>query len=160
MKENLQHSEAFEYYYSLGKERSLVAVSCQYDVSERTVARWSKTFSWQERIELRDIEISKKLEEKTNTTIVNEKANYRKIIKASIATFVERLKNKEVDVTTIADLERLIKLDLLLMGEATEQSKIEWLLPECANLSGEELIKYAEQIIERARPFISDIDTN
>jgi hypothetical protein len=121
MKETLLHSEAFEYYYSLGKDRSLVQVAQKFSKSETSVNKWNKAFSWQERIELRDIENSKKLAEKTDSTIVNEKANYRKIIKAAIATFVEKLKSKEIKVIEVSDLEKLIKLDLLLMGESTEE---------------------------------------
>jgi len=121
MKETLLHSEAFEYYYSLGKDRSLVQVAQKFSKSETSVNKWNKAFSWQERIELRDIENSKKLAEKTDSTIVNEKANYRKIIKAAIATFVEKLKSKEIKVIEVSDLEKLIKLDLLLMGESTKE---------------------------------------
>lgn len=125
MKETLRHREAFEYYYGLGQSRSLVAVASHFGVSERTVARWSKNFAWQERIEQRDIENAKHLEKKTNELVVNEKANYRKIIKAAIGDFVKRMAAGDVTVNSVSDLERLVKLDLLLMGEATENNTIE-----------------------------------
>ena len=125
MTETLRHREAFEYYYGLGQSRSLVAVASQFNVSERTVARWSKNFAWQERIEQRDIENAKHLEKKTNEVVVNEKANYRKIIKAAIGDFVRRMASGDVTVNSVSDLERLVKLDLLLMGEATENNTIE-----------------------------------
>lgn len=121
MKETLRHREAFEYYYGLGEARSLVSVARQYNVSERTIARWSVEFAWQERIEQRDIENARRLEKKTDTTVVNEKANYRKIIKAAIADFVRRIQSGQVAVESVTDLERLVKLDLLLMGETTSE---------------------------------------
>ena len=121
MKETLRHQEAFEYYYTLGEKRSIPQVAQKYAVSTAGVKKWSKAFNWQERIEQRDMENSRRLEKKTNNTIVNEKANYRKIIKASIQTFVEKLRAGAIEVESIQDVERLVKLDLLLMGEATDR---------------------------------------
>ena len=124
MKEELHHREAFEYYYGLGENRSLRLVSGEYKVSGKTAAKWSKSFNWQERIEQRDMENSRLLEKKTNNTIVNEKANYRKIIKAAIGKFVKNLQEGKVDISSVQDAERLVKLDLLLMGEATERGEV------------------------------------
>lgn len=116
MQETLQHKEAFEYYYSLGDKRSFKLVESQFNVSNMSVARWSKAFNWQERILQRDIEIGKKLEIKTNTTVLDEKANYRRIIKEAITAMgTPRAESAK-------DLEILVKLDLLLMGEATEKT--------------------------------------
>jgi hypothetical protein len=120
MKETLKHKEAFEYYYSLGAGRNLPSVAVQCGVSEKSVATWSKTFDWQARIEQRDMENAKRLQKATDDTVVAVKARYRKIVQTAIGDFVKRMKEGEVKVISIMDLERLIKLDLLLMGEATE----------------------------------------
>ena len=117
MVESLRMKEAFEYYYSLGDKRSLQQVAKKFTVSETSARKWSAAFNWQERVVQRDIEISKGLEKKTNTTILNEKANYRRIIKETIA------KMAGVEVSNIKDLDTLVKLDLLLMGEATEKNE-------------------------------------
>ena len=117
MQESLRHREAFEYYYSLGVGRSIPQVALEYSVSVAGAKKWSKSFNWQERVVQRDIELSKGLEKKTNTTILNEKANYRRIIKETIA------KMGEITVNNAKDLDALVKLDLLLMGEATEKSE-------------------------------------
>lgn len=117
MQETLQHKEAFEYYYSLGTQRNLIAVHVWFKCGKRTVEIWSKAFNWQERVIQRDIELSKGLEKKTNTTILNEKANYRRIIKETIG------KMEEISINNTKDLETLVKLDLLLMGEATEKNE-------------------------------------
>ena len=128
MKEELHHQKIFDIYYSMGENRSLQKLRAQLcqDSAENvphvnTLKSWSKAFNWQERIEQRDMENSRRLEKKTNNTIVNEKANYRKIIKASIQTFVEKLRAGAIEVESIQDVERLVKLDLLLMGEATDR---------------------------------------
>jgi transposase len=120
--ESLRHREAFEYYYGMGKDRSLSQVASRFDVTVQAVGKWSSSFNWQERIEQRDIENGKRLAKKTDDTIVETKANYRKIIKACIAQAVEKIRNRELTAATIQDLERLIKTDMLLLGEATERN--------------------------------------
>ena len=117
MQETLKHKEAFEYYYCLGDSRGYREVTQKFNVTLTSIANWGKAFNWQERIIQRDIEVSKKLEKKTNTTVINEKANYRKIIKDSLA-------NIKMKPESIRDMEILIKLDLLLMGEATEETTV------------------------------------
>lgn len=119
-KENLHQKEAFELYYSLGESRTLDKVAELLGRNKRTLYEWSTRFNWQERVLQYDIEISKKLKEKTVNTIANEKANYRKIIKLAISDFVKRLSSGEIKVATVAELEKLIKMDLVLMGEADE----------------------------------------
>lgn len=123
MKETLRHNEAFEFYYSLGENRSYLKVADKFDTSKTTVYKWAKQFNWNERVQQRDIEIAKKLEKKTNTTVTNEKARYRTIVKAAINDFAKRLHEEEIEVNSVLDLERLVKLDLLLMGEPTDRTE-------------------------------------
>lgn len=125
MKETLKHKEAFEYYYGLGDQRSYPAVARKFTVSVTSIKKWAKAFNWQERVEQRDIENARRLEEKTNETVVATKATYRKIIKAAIGRWVKRFQGGEIDVESVWDLERLVKLDLLLMGEPTDRSEHE-----------------------------------
>lgn len=118
MIETLQHKEAFEYYFSLGENRGYREVVQKFNVSLTTIAKWGKSFNWQERILQRDIEIGKKLVTKTNTTVLNEKAKYRKLIQDAIAGM------GDIKVETVKDYETLVKLDLLLMGESTGEASI------------------------------------
>ena len=139
MKEKLRHIEAFEYYYSLGDKRNLSSVAIHYKFSERSIAKWSKNFHWQERIEQRDIENAKSLEKKTNKIVVNTKADYRAEIKTQLNILKAILNNaiKDIKAGNIIDVnntgqlkdivncyEKLGKLDLLMMGEATEDLNI------------------------------------
>lgn len=116
--ESLKHKESFEYYYTLGDKRSIPKVAQKYSVSVAAVKKWSRAFNWQERVEQRDIENAKRLEKKTDAVIVNEKAKYRAVIKEAFAKFEENLKKGKVAVETVQDAERLVKLDLLIMGES------------------------------------------
>jgi len=116
MTETLQHKEAFEYYYSLGDKRNLASVAIQFKFSERSLFKWSKEFDWQERIIQRDINIGKSLEKKTNITVLNEKAKHLKIISEAI------IRMRPVNIETVKDYETIVKLELLLLGEATEKA--------------------------------------
>jgi hypothetical protein len=130
MEEKLKAKEIFERYYAMGDNRSLdkLCNALHQDGTSgapklRTLKKWSKEFAWQERVQQRDIENAKRLEKKTNTAVVNEKANYRKTIKEAFDIFKQNLKKGKVKIETIQDMERLAKLDLLIMGEATERGE-------------------------------------
>jgi len=71
MEEAQVHKDTFEYYYALGDKRSLqnlhqycTKTAPGHTPSLRTLKNWSKWFNWQERIMLRDREISKKVEKR------------------------------------------------------------------------------------------------
>lgn len=148
MKESLRHKEVFEQYYIMGNDRSLsklreklMSLECRQDVVNlRTLQRWSKAFNWQERIEQRDIEVSRGLEIKTNETIINIKAGFKAEIKVQLSIFkfmlnklIEKFKNDEMlEIKNLDNLkivvdsyEKLIKLYLTLIGEASEIEEIE-----------------------------------
>jgi hypothetical protein len=140
MIETLTHKEAFEYYYLLGNKRNSSSVATQFKVSERSVAKWSINFNWQERIQQRDIEIGKKLSEKTDETIVDQKANFVAeikiqigILKAILNKVTKGIKDGTFDIAidntselkdVINSYEKLCRLYLLVVGEATEKVDI------------------------------------
>jgi hypothetical protein len=122
-RENMEQKEGFEYYYSLGNDRNLQKVADEFEKAYRTIAEWSRQFNWQERVRERDDEVGEKLKEKSIDTVVEEKAKYRKIIKLAVTEFVKEMQNGNIKPQNIMDLERLIKLDLTLMGEPAEVSE-------------------------------------
>ena len=145
MKETKRHGDAFDYYYSLGNERSCQQVGIKLAVSRNSVQKWSQAFNWPERVIQRDLEINKRTEQKTNTAIVNTKADYRagiakdlaslKVIRQRyeklIADATEKIESGAIEAKDVGDLDKLasalkklhdldkdyIKLDLLLVGE-------------------------------------------
>lgn len=124
-KENELQSRAFEMYYGLGDKRSLKAVAETIGRTERTVAGWSRSFNWVARVTQRNIENSQnKREEAINTQLTNVRARYRVIINNFMAELSKRVIKGEIRVRNIQDFERLVKLDLLLMGEATERTEV------------------------------------
>jgi len=138
MKETLRHREAFDYYYSLGDRRALPLVATKFTVSRQSVSKWKKEFNWEGRVQQRDIDNARRIERKTDNTIVNSKADYRKDIKAvlgyfkaAINTARENLQSGAIKAESIDDMSKLakafdtlVKLDLLLMGEATERDEM------------------------------------
>lgn len=144
MKETLRHKEVFEQYYVMGEDRSLAklrkkmtSLKLPYKVvSLRTLQTWSKVFNWQYRTSQRDMDIAKELSTKTDKTIIAIKADYRAEIKAQfnilkkmLNKLIEQFKNDKgieiKDVTGLKDVlgcyERLIKMDLTLIGEESEE---------------------------------------
>lgn len=129
--ETARHRDAFEFYYIMGDKRTLRAVAQEFTVSVQALARWNKDFDWQNRIKLRDRKIAEKVEKKTDDDIVKTKARYRKIIRLLIDKANEKIKDGTLNPEDIQDVERMMKLDMLMLGEATErQAIIEIKMPE------------------------------
>lgn len=123
-KENELQSRAFELYYGLGEKRSLKAVAETIGRTERTVAGWSRSFNWVARVTQRNIENAQnKREEAVNTQLTDVRTRYRVIINNFMAELSKRVAKGEIKVRNIQDFERLVKLDLLLMGEATDRTE-------------------------------------
>lgn len=124
-KENELQSRAFEMYYGLGDKRSLRAVAETIGRTERTVAGWSRAFNWVARVTQRNIENSQnKREEAINTQLTDVRAKYRVIINNFMEELSRRVIKGEIKIRNIQDFERLVKLDLLLMGEATDRTEV------------------------------------
>jgi hypothetical protein len=112
----------------------------------KTLKSWSAANNWQQRCELRDIENSQKVQAKTDRVVVNTKADYRNDIRLSLqpvkAAINSAIVTKEDPKTgeekavlnfsvedakdlaqMVNSLEKLIKADLLLMGEADSRGE-------------------------------------
>ena len=115
-KETLRHQEAFDFYYSLGDDRSYAKVAEQFNVTVGTVTKWAGSFSWQRRVVERDRKIALQMQREMDKQILQDKKNYRKIIQATINKYVENFKAGKVEVTNIKDLIALIECDTKLMA--------------------------------------------
>lgn len=121
--EKLKHKEAFEFYYALGDNRTLQKVADEFKVNYLTIMKWRDSFDWMNRIQERDNEIANKIKEETMNSLINEKKNYRKIVKLAITQIVGKMKNGELKYN-ITDLDRLVRLDLHLLGEEEQSVKV------------------------------------
>ncbi len=166
-RETVLMAEAFEYYYSLGDSRSYDSVANKFHKSTRSICMWSDSFDWSQRVIDRDAKIAAKLQCKTIKDIVDTKANYRKIIKIAVKNLVDNLTatddagNPIIKVTSISDLEKLVKLDLTLMGEYTEIIKTEGAFQSQTSLSSadrESLKELVETIKKEIQAVANNID--
>lgn len=125
-KENALQREAFEIYYQLGEVRTLKKVAEKVDRTERTVAGWSRAFHWVDRVNQREIECAKNnstdkalLDSKTTDV----KTKYRIMINNLMARASRMIARDELKIRNVQDFERIVKLDMLLMGEITERGE-------------------------------------
>lgn len=120
--ENKLQREAFEIYYHLGDKRSLRAVAEKVNRTERTVAGWSRAYHWVDRVKQREIEDAKNAGiASLNAHTTDIKTRYRILINNLMAKASEKIADGSLAIRNIPDLERVVKLDLLLMGEATDR---------------------------------------
>lgn len=117
------HRKGFEVYYSLGEERSIRKVAAKLKKSPATIQNWSNSFNWKERVEIRDTTVAETLEKKVIDTVVSLKADYHKILKATIFGAVEDIKSGKLKIETISDLRTVMEMDLKLMGEEDRRNK-------------------------------------
>lgn len=125
MKETLRHQQAFEYYYMLGSERTLAKVASHFEVSNVSVTKWAKELDWESRVKARDDKNMATIREQNDLDVVKQMHAYRKVINASIADYIKRLKGNEIKVDSVSDFAKLIKLDLELCGFIDQSTKTE-----------------------------------
>jgi len=121
-KENSLQKEAFEMYFYMGDKRSLRAVAEKIDRTERTVAGWSRSFSWVDRVKQREIADAGELgKAELNKQTADVKTRYRILMNNLMAKASTSIAEGKLVIKNVQDLERVVKLDLLLMGEATDK---------------------------------------
>lgn len=127
--EEQEHIDAFNLYFQLrqqghNKTEAVRRVAAKHSVSETTVWMWKKKFRWDERESVRAAEVNRKVEEHLNEQLADFKAQYLGLLNDMIFQVIEE---REVDsevalqITSITDLERVVKLALLIQGESTER---------------------------------------
>lgn len=125
MKETLKHQQAFEFYYMQGPERSLGKVAAQFGISRPTATMWSQKLNWDERIKERDNKNMEVIRAQNDEDVVIQMEAYRKVIKASVADYIKRLKDGKVKIDSVSDFSKLVKLDMELCGYVESLNKEE-----------------------------------
>ena len=127
MRETPRIAQMFEYYYALGEDRTLQKVSDHFDVSRQSITKYAREFSWSDRVYERDTQIMKELRDQNSDDIKETMESYRKVIKASVADYISRLKNKKVRVESVRDFVKLVELEMKICGFESQlfEEKIE-----------------------------------
>lgn len=116
-RETDRHREAFEYYWSLGADRTLRAVARHFNVSEQSVVAWSKSFGWQARIAEREAEIARQFERRVIQHEVDRRSQNLKIVDAAKLQFVQALREGKIVFKYVTDLETILRLERMLLGD-------------------------------------------
>ena len=94
-----------------------------FERTERTVAGWSRSYNWVDRVKQREIEDARNTGGSAlNAQTTDVKTRYRILMNNLIAKASQKIAKGELSIRNIQDLERVVKLDLLLMGEATDNT--------------------------------------
>ena len=117
VKENEKQKAAFDLYYNMGDKRTIEAVANHIGMTSRTVGEWSRRFNWRDRVNQREIEDAT-AQGSTANSVIDAKAEYRQIIRALVAAFVKDYKDGKIRIKNIQDFERIVKLDLMLLGDS------------------------------------------
>ncbi len=130
-RETPRHHEAFELFVAQGGRRSYAQVARALGVQKTTIARWARTFDWPPRVATRDVGIAQKLAKRTDESIVQVKAKYHGMINKIVEALCRHHLGKDLkslrnpEQTTLTDLERLVRLDLMLLGEPDLVARLE-----------------------------------
>lgn len=114
-RETMRHLEAFEYYFSLGDDRTYKLVAEKFNVTPASVQRWATDFKWLMRVTEREHHIALKIARDNDKQIYEDKKAYRKIIKATLNKYTEKLRAGKSDDPSIKDVIALMEMDLKLM---------------------------------------------
>lgn len=121
MIETLKHKEAFEFYYSLGDQRSLPKVGKEYKVTNTSAYKWCKLFNWRDRVKARDTEISKRIEKEVIINIMREKKKFLDILNKQVQDVITKDKDGKlligIKIEDQGDLLKTIETSMKLMGD-------------------------------------------
>ena len=119
--ETLKHTKAFEYYYSLGDERTLTQVGKKFKVSGGTLGKWSAKFKWGDRVQARDKAIGVRLKYESDKDTTETRRNILKIIRTLVTNaLVEdedgNVKIKGIEIKSIAELQAAYALTEMILN--------------------------------------------
>ncbi|MFN8179282.1 MAG: hypothetical protein U0167_15225 [bacterium] len=123
MNEKDSHKAAFEAYYALGAARSLTALAEQTGISRSTLRNWSSAYRWQDRLEERAHEVARAVAARSVRTEVKDRLQQRQLVELGLVTLARQIAEGKVR-GTLADLDRLIRLERFLEGEADSRQEV------------------------------------
>ena len=166
MRQSMKNKAEFLYllYLYMGPARSLNRLAedvarTDLRTSLTQLKRYSSKYDWQTRVQEYDLGKAHEIKERTTLELIAEKTKFRRIIQDCIAQFVKNFNENGVNINSVSDFEKLVKLDLLLMGEATEQvliSTVENLVRRFVEIFKESSRLDTDE--ERQRAFVTQAD--
>lgn len=171
MEEKPHHSQAFEVYYDMGKNRSLARLADTLDYSPQTVAKWSHEFNWQNRIAERDrqnlaLMRRQRLEESEKMRTIYQQA-IRKVLSDQFLKPLQEDRLK-MDLHDFSDVRSMMKLDMTLEDidkndaryddKTKELTEEEVKVIEMINADGDVWSALTEKLVEQQNKELGDKD--
>lgn len=171
MEEKPHHSQAFEVYYDMGKNRSLARLADTLDYSPQTVAKWSHEFNWQNRIVERDrqnlaLMRRQRLEESEKMRTIYQQA-IRKVLSDQFLKPLQEGRLK-MDLHDFGDVRSMMKLDMTLEDidkndaryddKTKELTEEEVKVIEMINADGDVWSALTEKLVEQQNKELGDKD--
>ena len=143
--ESEKHKQAFDYYYSLGSSRSYDKVAVEFGASRSTVKAWGRSFGWGGRVAERDAQVSREVANRTLTDEISRCERNIKIVEMAVMRLARDIRDGRIK-TTLADLDRLIRLESFLRKEPDSRPEI--VMADLKDFSDKELLEMVGEDIE------------
>ena len=118
--------DAFEFYFSLGAERSYEALAQKYGVTKRAVSKLAAKERWQER--LRDLErkARERADERVLETLEDVSARHLKVLRFIQNKAIEALKSMPLDsaMDAVRAYHSSVEKERLIRGEPSERTEM------------------------------------
>lgn len=128
--EEAKHREAYDHYLAhieagYTKTASVKETARRIGVSEATVWNWKRRFHWDDKQAIDSYEIKETFKERNHEIIIDFKTKYLAFLNDLIDQAIEEFREGRgvVMIRDVGDLERVIKVALLLQGEATSRTE-------------------------------------
>lgn len=156
MKEQGHHTKAFEYYYSLGDERTYPQVAEKFGVSIQSIKLWGRKFDWRKKLSEREVEVARAMATKSIDAEVSSRSRNKQLIQLALVQLAKAIAEGKVRMN-LADLDRLIRLESFL--DQGVDSRHELVIQTLQGKTTEELREMVRQEIEMLKEIGAYDDT-
>jgi hypothetical protein len=146
--EREHHKRAFETYYGMGHARSLTKVAKKIKMSVSVVKLWSREFDWQTRVDERERDVARVMAKSSIQAEADTRLRNKQLLQLALVQIAKQLAEGKVRVT-LADLDRLVRLEQFLEGQADSRQEI-----IARDLRG----KSTEELREMLRQEVADLE--
>ena len=116
--------DAFEYYVSLGPDRSYQSVADHYEVTKRGVVKAAARDGWTSRLEAIEQETRERLDKRIGDSLEEMRARHIKLLRAVASRAAKAI--QEFPLTSgmegVKAAETVIKLERIIAGEPSERT--------------------------------------
>lgn len=123
MQEREDQRLAFERYAEMGPARSLSKLARKIGVSKSAVKTWSREFGWADRLQLRDRDVATAAAKGTIKTQSDVRRRNDQLLQLALVQVAKALAEGRVKVT-LADLDRLLRLEEFMAGRADSRQEV------------------------------------